>query len=180
MRIISGTRKKLTLYGPETSEIRPTTDRAKESLFNLLNVQVPGSEFWDLFSGSGSIALEAKSRGAENVIAVDHARIAEVLIKKNIEKADLQVNFSRQRVETFLKNTNRKADIIFLDPPFTIETEEVMDYLKLIFERKLLSEDGIIVIERKSSKKNEEIFSKEFNDVEVRKYGKVSFILMGR
>ncbi len=179
MRIIAGTKKRTSLYGPNVDKIRPTTDRAKESLFNILNLKVKNSIFLDLFAGTGSIALEAQSRGAKEVYAVDKLNDSIALINKNKEKTKLDINVIKQDVILFLNSTSKNYDIIFMDPPFKISDEYILNIIDIIYEKNLLKEDGILVIERASNKKNEETFSK-YENMEIRKYGKVSFIILGR
>ncbi len=179
MRIIAGTKKRTSLYGPNVDKIRPTTDRAKESLFNILNLKVKNSIFLDLFAGTGSISLEAKSRDAKEVYAVDKLNDSINLINKNKDKTKLDINVIKQDVVLFLNSSKKGFDIIFMDPPFKIKDEDILNMIDIIYERNLLKEDGILVIERESNKKNEETFSK-YENMEIRKYGKVSFIILGR
>ncbi len=179
MRIIAGTKKRTALYGPNIDKIRPTTDRAKESLFNILNLKVKDSTFLDLFAGTGSISLEAKSRGAKEVYAIDKLEESISLIKKNRDKTKLDINVIKQDVILFLNSSKKIFDIIFMDPPFKISDEDILKMIDIIYENNLLKEEGILVIERASNKKNEEIFSK-YENVQIRKYGKVSFIILGR
>ncbi len=179
MRIIAGTKKRTSLYGPNVDKIRPTTDRAKESLFNILNLKVKNSIFLDLFAGTGSISLEAKSRDAKEVYAVDKLNDSINLINKNKDKTKLDINIIKQDVILFLNSSKKSFDIIFMDPPFKINDEDILNMIDIIYEKNLLKEDGILVIERASNKKNEETFSK-YENMEIRKYGKVSFIILGR
>ncbi len=176
MRIISGMKKKMVLYGPKTKNIRPTTDRAKESLFNILNLKVKDSVFLDLFAGSGAISLEAKSRGAKEVYAIDNSNESILLIKKNQEKTNLDINIVNSSVKNYVNNVNIKYDIIFLDPPFNFSDENIKNILNIIFQRELLKEGGTLILERETNNENEEIFS-EYKNIKVKKYGKVSFVI---
>ncbi len=177
MRIISGSKRGTKLYGPDEYKIRPTTDRSKESLFNIINQRIYNSNFLDLFAGTGAIGLEAKSRGAECVICVDKLQESINIIKENVNKTKLEVCVQKSDVETFIKKTNIKFDIIFLDPPYLYTNEYVSEVIDLIFQRELLKEDGMIIIEREYRKENEELFSM-YDFVDIRKYGKVSFIFI--
>ncbi len=179
MRIIAGSKKRTVLYGPNVDKIRPTTDRAKESLFNILNLKVKNSIFLDLFAGTGSISLEAKSRGAKEVYSIDKLEESISLIKKNKEKTKLDINIIKKDALMYLKSTSKSYDIIFMDPPFKISDDEILNIIDTIYNNKLLKEEGTLVIERESNKKNEETFSK-YENMEIRKYGKVSFIILGR
>lgn len=178
MRIIAGTKRKMNLYIPETDKIRPTTDRAKEALFNLIGPKINDSIFLDLYAGSGAISLEAKSRNAQQVYSVDNNIMSQKTIQKNIEKSGLKINFHLMKVDNFLESTEIKADICFLDAPFEYENEKIHKSIEIILNRKIIQDDGLIIVERKASKENDEFFNK-YENVEIRKYGKVSFILIG-
>ncbi|MFV0288079.1 MAG: 16S rRNA (guanine(966)-N(2))-methyltransferase RsmD [Mycoplasmatales bacterium] len=177
MRIISGTQKRTLLYEPKTKNIRPTTDRAKEALFNLIGLKVQNSVFIDLFSGTGAIALEAKSRGAKEVYAIDKALESIELIQKNSQKSKLKLNIIKNDVLTFLKNCQVQANIIFLDAPFNVEDNKIIQIIDIILVQEILKVDGTLIIERQSKKENEEIFSK-YKNIRIKKYGKISFIIM--
>lgn len=178
MRIIAGSKRRTNLYGPDTKNIRPTTDRAKESLFNLIGLKIKESIFIDLFSGTGAIALEAKSRGAKKVIAVDKAQESIELIQKNSKKSNLDLEIMQKDVNNFLEDTLIKADIIFLDAPFNIEDSLIIQLIDKIQKKNLLKDTGLLIVERQTKKENEEIFMK-YNKFKIKKYGKVSFIMIG-
>lgn len=179
MRIISGERRGTLLYGPEVKDIRPTTDRAKESLFNIINTKIINSTFLDLFSGSGAIALEAKSRGAKEVIAVDMSIQSKALINKNINKTNLNIQFVYQDVFSYINKLSSKFDIIFLDPPFSFSDDSILQIVNNILTNSLLEDDGYIIVERAYKKENEHLFE-AFENVKIKKYGKVSFIFIGK
>lgn len=149
MRIIAGTARSLplkTLAGPDT---RPTTDRIKETLFNMIQFDVPGSIFLDLFSGSGGIALEAVSRGAQKAVLVDSSRKACAVIEDNIHftKFTSRCNLICMDAVSALRTMERKYvfDIIFMDPPYDQDLEMgVLEYLK---DSSILTEKTIIIIE---------------------------------
>lgn len=176
MRIIAGEKRGTKLFGPSTDKIRPTTDRAKESLFNLIGFKISNSIFLDLYSGSGSIALEAKSRGASKVTCVDKSRESCELIKMNIDKTKLDINFYQKNVESFINTCDEKFDIIFMDPPFDVDVEIIIDKVESLIKNNL-NESGLCIIERHTNKENKEKF-KHLN-AEVRKYGKIEFIMIG-
>lgn len=179
MRIIAGSKKKLNLYAPKTKNVRPTTDRAKESLFNLIGQKIDDAIFLDLFSGTGSIAFEAKSRGAKEVFAVDNNFESHEIIEKNMVKSKLEIKIQKSDVKNYINTVNNIFDIIFLDPPFDTTDEKTLEYIELIQQNNLLKEDGLLILERKSKKTNNEIYGK-FTNLEIRKYGKISFIIIGR
>jgi 16S rRNA (guanine966-N2)-methyltransferase len=149
MRIIAGTARSLPLKTIEGLETRPTSDKIKETLFNMLQSDIPGCYFLDLFAGSGQIGLEALSRGAEYAVFVENAKKAAKCIEDNIaftkfeKKSKLMVMDVRSAL-SMLEGSYR-FDIIFMDPPYNHELEkEVLTYLK---NSTLLKEDTIIITE---------------------------------
>ena len=172
MRIITGQFKGRHFDIPRTFKARPTTDFAKENIFNVLNgyIDFDGITVLDLFSGTGSISLELISRGCKEVVSVekdrDHARfIAECMRKIKVESNIL----IRGDVFRFLKTCHQKFDLIFADPPYALP--ELGTIPDLIFEYNLLSTDGIFVFEH--GKNND--FSINPHFVEHRSYGSVNF-----
>ena len=172
MRIITGQFKGRHFDIPRTFKARPTTDFAKENIFNVLNGynDFDGITVLDLFSGTGSISLELISRGCKEVVSVekdrDHARfIAECMRKIKVESNIL----IRGDVFRFLKTCHQKFDLIFADPPYALP--ELGTIPDLIFEYNLLSTDGIFVFEH--GKNND--FSNNPHFVEHRSYGSVNF-----
>ncbi|NQZ00580.1 MAG: 16S rRNA (guanine(966)-N(2))-methyltransferase RsmD [Bdellovibrionales bacterium] len=121
MRIIAGQFRGHRLVAFKAGHIRPTTDRVKESLFNRLQAKIPGAKVLDLFSGTGSLGLEALSRGAEHVQFVDSHPKSIGILKKNVQllKVEGIVSISQADVRQFLKTLQAPYDLIFIDPPFT-------------------------------------------------------------
>ncbi len=148
MRIISGIAKGHKLNSFKGSDIRPTSDRARESLFNILGQKLNGSSFLDLFAGSGAVGIEALSRNAENVIFIENSAASIVLIKKNLEKCGFlkrQIKIIKKDVLLYLKSCRRQFDIIFIDPPY--QTDLAEKSLHCLSKKNLLKPDGIIVLE---------------------------------
>ena len=147
MRVISGKNKGTKLYTLEGLNTRPTLDRVKESLFNIINFEIPGSIFLDLFSGSGAIGIEAASRGAQKVIMCEKAKDAIKVINKNLEKTKLinDVILYYDDFENCIKKIETKLEIIYLEPPY--KTEYVYKSIKLLLEKKLIKKETIIIIE---------------------------------
>ncbi len=124
MRIISGKYKGHQLVSFQADHIRPTTDRVKESLFNMIQSHIEGARVLDLFSGTGNLGLEALSRGAREVVFVEKNRKSILILEKNIEKLKLKESYQivQKDVLSFLKNFDGEPfDLIFADPPFTEE-----------------------------------------------------------
>ena len=174
MRIITGIYKGRHFDIPRTFKARPTTDFAKENIFNVLMqyVDFEGAQVLDLFSGTGSISLELLSRGCKQVVSVeldrDHHRfIQECLKKLNTDKC-VPI---RGDVFRFLKSCKQQYDFIFADPPYALK--ELPQIPDIIFERQLLKEDGLFVFEHGKDYD----FSNHPHFLEHRSYGSVNFTL---
>ena len=145
MRIISGKYKGKKLEGFNIEGTRPTLDRVKESLFGMIQTYIQNSQVLDLFAGSGALGLEAISNGAKTCYLIDNNKEAIKTIKQNSQNFDEDLKIINIDYKKFLKETNEKFDIIFLDPPYK---ENQMDKsLRIIEERNLLNKDGIVVCE---------------------------------
>ena len=174
MRIITGKYKGRHFDIPRSFKARPTTDFAKENIFNVLiqYVDMEGAKALDLFSGTGSISLEFLSRGCSQVVSVeldrDHHRFITECVKK---LAALSIIPIRGDVFRFIKSCKEQYDIIFADPPYALK--ELPQIPDLIFERHLLKEDGIFVFEHGK----DQDFSQHPHFVEHRSYGSVNFTL---
>ena len=172
MRIISGTYRGRRLSPPKNISARPTTDFAKESLFNLLNnrIDFEGIDMLDLFAGTGGIGIECISRGAREVTAVELAHVQQNWIISCCKQLGIRnLNLIRGDVFKFLASCRVKYDLIFADPPYALK--ELPQIPDLIFERQLLKEDGLFVFEH--GKDND--FSQHPHFVEHRQYGSVNF-----
>ena len=174
MRIISGTHKGRPIYLPKVFKARPTTDFAKESLFNIINnhFDFQGLKVLDLFSGTGSISYEFASRGAGEVDSVEKDFKNYDFIRKNVKTLGLNViNVFRTDVFVFLKHGGKKYSIIFADPPYELKGIEGIP--ALIREKKIVESFGWFILEH-SEHYN---FSKEVDFIEQRVYGSVNFTI---
>lgn len=154
MRVISGKCRGTHLMAPEGMETRPTTDRIKETLFNMIAFDIPECQFLDLFSGSGAIGIESLSRGAKRAVFVDQGEKALACIKANLEKtrltADAKVIGTNVLDAIRMLARNHEAfDIIFLDPPYALEGIDRI--LEAIEKNNLLNEEGYIILERSTN-----------------------------
>lgn len=149
MRIISGKLKGRRLSAPKNLPVRPTTDMAKESLFNILNnhYYFDSISVIDLFSGTGNISYEFASRGTKEIYAIDANFNCIRYIYNTAKTLDLNINTYKSDVYKFLEKTPLKVDVIFADPPYNFETEQFLKIADLVNEKKLLNEEGVLIIE---------------------------------
>ena len=182
MRVISGTARGKKLTSLEGLETRPTLDRVKEALFNILQFNIKDAEILDLFSGSGALAIEALSRGANKAILCDSSKYAIKVINKNLTDTRLKEKtevLNKDYLETlkFLKKESKKFNVIFLDPPY--KTDYIYKSIDKIIEYDLLAKDGIIVAETDDKNKIEELNKIENIEIyDARKYGIVHIIFI--
>lgn len=168
MRIIGGRYGGRVLQVPKGLPVRPTTDRTKEALFNILEHRLywEDSRVLDLFSGTGNIALECVSRGAAYVQSVDKHRrcISSIEKHKQVLKAELPEVLCMD-VWKYLKNAKDSYDLIFMDPPYAMPKQE--ELIALVFEHNILAEEGLLILEHSSNLS----FSSLSRFSELRKYG---------
>lgn len=156
-------------------DVRPTSDRAKEALFNILSLKLYGARVLDLFAGSGALGLESLSRGAKEVVFNDCAKASLAIIKKNLAVLKITPNGEEAKLMNCdylvcLEQVRGQFDIIFIDPPYRFDFGEKA--LQKIAERKLLTENGIAVYERDRSFEGEIEGLEKYDE---RKYGKAYF-----
>ena len=171
MRIIRGKYKGHRLTAPKAIKARPTTDFAKEGLFNILEnkIDIIDSTVLDLFTGTGNLSFEFTSRGAKSSIAVDISHISVRFVNEQAKKWDLPIRAYKNNVFKFLAKPVGTFDIIFADPPYSIDGIETIP--TLILQGSLLSSDGLLIVEHGK----ETDFSDHPNLVDNRTYSKVNF-----
>jgi 16S rRNA (guanine966-N2)-methyltransferase len=172
MRIIGGRLKGLRLDPPKNLPVRPTTDMAKEALFNILQNQIDleGIKVLDLFSGTGNLALEFASRFAESVTAIDRSIHCINYLKDTARKHSLtQITTFKADVFKYLEMETDQYDLIFADPPYDLS--RIPEIPKFVFERRLLKPDGLLIVEHQSMQN----LSNHPNFDEQRRYGHSSF-----
>ncbi len=172
MRIIGGKYKSRVLAEFAGDKVRPTADRVKESLFNILFLKIRGARVLDLFSGSGAIGLECLSREAKEVVFNDLSKESVALLKKNMQSLKMQPNGEDNKIYNFdfktcLNTVSGEFDFIFIDPPYAFDYGE--QALKIIAEKGLLSEQGIAVFERDRQMQTTVAGLEKYDE---RKYGK--------
>ncbi len=174
MRIISGTHKGRKINPPQNLPVRPTTDFAKEGLFNILNNQIDfeGLKVLDLFCGTGNITFEFASRGSNDITSVDDNYLCCEFVKKTISDFKMmQIKVIKSDVFSFLKKTANPYQLIFADPPYEMEPEKFELIPDLVFSKNLLQPEGFLIIEHSAHTD----FSKHSCFFEHRKYGNVNF-----
>ncbi|MBQ1411070.1 MAG: 16S rRNA (guanine(966)-N(2))-methyltransferase RsmD [Oscillospiraceae bacterium] len=171
MRVISGTARSVPLQSRDGLDTRPTTDRVKESIFNIIQFEVEGRRVLDLFGGSGQMAIEALSRGAAGAVIVDQSKECISIIRQNLEKTKLS-NLAELVCADYMEYLNRakgKFDLIFLDPPYREKFLE--NALKRISEIDILKSGAIIICERPADKVLPDSFA-GFSRARDYRYGK--------
>jgi len=148
MRVISGKARGVVLKTPEGMATRPTADRVKEAIFNIIQFELPAARVLDLFGGTGQLGIEALSREAKSAVFVDEREEACRLIRENLKRTKLELfgKVIRSDYMAYLKRCKEKFDIILLDPPYAEVYLE--NSLKMITEIDILQSGGIIVTER--------------------------------
>ncbi len=170
MRIISGCRRGHKLHEFNGNNVRPTTDRVKEAMFNLIQFEVPDAVVLDMFAGSGALSLEALSRGAKKAVLVDIDKDSVNIIKKNVAELKFQdlCEIVERSCFDYANTCKHKFDIIFLDPPYNKGFIEPI--LEAISENDLLADDGIVVLESDNTD-----FRAQYDGLEIlkqKKYGR--------
>ncbi|RFN58263.1 RsmD family RNA methyltransferase [Marixanthomonas ophiurae] len=169
MRIISGTHKGRRLIAPKTLPVRPTTDFAKEALFNILGNSLYFNEIslLDLFAGTGNISYEFASRGTEKITAVDVHHGCVKYIKKTAEELEFPIETIKSDVIKYLSAVSSKFDVVFADPPYKFEVQQFEEIIGKIFQNDLINTNGLVIIEH--SKDTDLSHLSQFK--EFRRYG---------
>ncbi|MGM9532539.1 16S rRNA (guanine(966)-N(2))-methyltransferase RsmD [Intestinibacter sp.] len=176
LRVISGKARGLKLNTPKNEDVRPTTDRVKESLFNIINFDIMDSNVLDLFAGTGSLGIECLSRGASKCVFVDKSKESMSIVKSNIKKARVEnesitMNIDFKSAILSLSNKGEKFNIIFMDPPYYKNMFE--DALSMVDQNNLLEEDGVIVVEHDTKDSFPENIGRLYKSRD-KKYGKTT------
>ena len=168
MRIIAGKHRGRVLAPIKGMAIRPTPDRVKESLFQILSQNLQGARVLDLFAGSGALGIESLSRGAREVLFNDASKESAALIQKNLRLAGENAKVFNLDFRAFLNRAEGEFDLIFCDPPY--KEEYLKEILTTVKERKLLSAGGLVVYESE----REECGTEGWTLSDRRNYGRVN------
>lgn len=181
MRVISGKARGKKLISLEGMNTRPTLDRVKEALFNIIQFDIVDKNILDLFAGSGAIGIEAISRGARSVTFCDNSKDAIRIINTNIKEtrsSEQSTVLNKDYISAlkYLAEKNEKFDIIYLDPPYKTDFANIA--IKHIIDLNLLSKDGIIILETDDTNKEEELNKQGIEIFDKRKYGRAILIFI--
>ena len=178
MRIISGTARGRRLKEPANYDIRPTTDKVKESIFNIIQFEIEGRRVLDLFAGTGQLGLEALSRGAGSCVFVDESNAAIKIVGENIKTCGFEKQSQVLRSDALSAVARLgKFDVILLDPPY--DTELLNKVLAKIIEIDILKVNGIILCDSRSEAKLPDV-SAPYKLRKEYKYGKIKLTLYTR
>lgn len=172
MRIVSGTHKGRRFSPPKGLPVRPTTDFAKEGLFNMLRsrIDIEDMQVLDLCAGTGAMTFEFASRGAASVLAVDQHMGCIKWIKKTAIDFDLKsITAVKTDIFKFINKLPKNFDIIFADPPYALEATKTLP--QTIFEKGLLKKDGLLIVEHG----RDTSFEEHQNFISTRAFGNVNF-----
>ncbi len=170
MRVIAGSCRSLPLITPRGNDTRPTTDRIKETLFNMIQGEIPGCVFYDFFAGSGGIGIEALSRGAKYAYFVENGKEALECIKKNLNFTKLsdKATVVSRDVLSAIPFLTEKADVIFMDPPYQLGNEASI--CQMLLMSGCLKEDTLIIIEAEKERDFSDITSLGFTIIKEKIY----------
>lgn len=173
MRIISGSHKGRRIQAPKNLPVRPTTDRAKESLFSILTHHVDWEEasVLDLFAGTGNLSYEAASRGAKRVLSVDRDAKCVRFITQTAAALEMPVEARKSDVTSFLETWREPFDLILADPPYDLAQEALEDLVARCLDADLLKSGGMLVVEHSPHRDLSEVAGFQ----QVRRYGSTHF-----
>lgn len=171
MRVIAGTARSVPLLSRDGQDTRPTADRVKEAVFNIIQFEIEGRQVLDLFGGSGQLAIEALSRGAAGAVIVDQSKDSISVIRQNLTKTKLldQAELVCADYMDYLNRSKKKFNLVFLDPPYREKFLE--NALKRISEIDILKSGAIIICERPAEKALPEEYT-AFRRVKEYRYGR--------
>ncbi len=177
LRVIGGTARGVPLKSPDTKNTRPTLDRTKESLFNILMPYIPDARVLDLFSGSGSLGIESLSRGAQEAVFIDSSKYCRNIIIENLRKTRLEEHSTVMALDVLkaiklLSSKNATFDIIFLDPPYNMNF--IAKTIQNIDEFGIIAKEGILACEHHVNEKAPERVGR-LTKVRVKEYGETLY-----
>ena len=177
MRVLAGIYKSKKIETINSSDTRPMMSKVREAIFNSIQFMIEKKDILDLYSGSGSLGIEALSRGANYVTFVDFSKECILILKKNVESMSNNLSIVNSSVNSFIKNSINKYQLIFYDPPFELDTEIVNEEILII--ENILNNHGLLIIHR--HKASEVInFSKNYELHREKNYGQSKILILRR
>ena len=178
MRIITGKARGTRLVTLPTEDTRPTTEMAKEGIFSAVQFELVGAEVLDLFSGTGQLALEALSRGAESAVCVENARRAAEIIRQNAArtKFEKECRVVVSDAFAFLKNTSQKFNLVFADPPYGQGLSEKV--VEKVLEYDVLKDGGVLIVESEKEGAVPLHLCEKFASFRAYRYGKTCVLML--
>ena len=172
MRIISGNKKSIVINAPKNLPVRPTTDKVKESLFNIIQnkFELNDCKILDVFSGTGNISYEFASRGCNNILSVDNNFNCIRFINKTAKELEIKIRIKKIDYLSFLKKNKEKFNIIFADPPYSFLLRDYLEIIDIVRKNEILEEGGELIIEHRSNIS----FIDKVKEVDERNYGSSS------
>lgn len=177
MRIVAGKYRGKKLSSPLDENTRPTLDKTRESVFNIIGMKVIDSTCLDLFAGSGALGIEAISRGAKKVVLNDAYNKAIKVIQENVNSLkdlECEVIVSQKDYDEFLDNNDIKFDIVFLDPPYALKVNEYI--VNKMIEKNMINENAVFIVE--TTKEDNFNINYEFSKVKEYRYGKTKLTVL--
>ena len=172
MRIISGNKKSIVINAPKNLPVRPTTDKVKESLFNIIQnkFELNDCKILDVFSGTGNISYEFASRGCNDILSVDNNFNCIRFINKTAKELEIKIRIKKIDYLSFLKKNKEKFNIIFADPPYSFLLRDYLEIIDIVRKNEILEEGGELIIEHRSNIS----FIDKVKEVDERNYGSSS------
>lgn len=173
MRVIAGEKRHLLLKTVDSDQVRPTTDKIKETLFNIIQFKLQDIVFVDLYAGSGAIGIEALSRGAKKAYFIDNNKFAINIIKENLNNTKLYdksivLYKDAKNALLYLDEINEKIDILFMDPPY--DKDLYYDCFKILKETNIIKEDTVIIIETSLEDNVDKVCELGFEITRIKEY----------
>jgi len=183
MRVITGKYRGRPLAGPKHAGLRPTAERVREALFNIIGTKIIEAAWLDLFAGTGAVGIEALSRGASSIVLVDENFLSVKLIKSNLKILNPDepirlLSMSAARAVSFLAKEKVQFDLIFLDPPF--EADLLGETMALIAEKDLLRSDGWLIAEHDKRLPEMKSVVPNYQLIQTREYGDLALTFFGK
>ena len=177
MRVLAGIYKSKKIATINSSKTRPMMSKVREAIFNSIQFTIEEKDVLDLYSGSGSLGIEALSRGANYVTFVEISKECILILKKNVEYLSNNLSIVTSPVKSFIENSINKYHLIFYDPPFELDVSQVNEEILII--ENILDDSGLLIVHRHKSSENIK-FSKNYELHREKNYGQSKILILRR